>query len=278
VKNAKKNYADTSKVNKLVNEREIDNELDEICKNYEKLKKVLEIIRNDGEIYNLLEATNTNMVTRIGYTDHGRVHSKIVGRNALKILNLLIEQGIETNLMKEKIANDEDIKIVILIAAYLHDIGLSINRKMHELLGITISRHIVTRILKQIYMDDEKVVKFSSVIFECILCHMGTFQPSCIEAGIVALADGTDITEGRARIPFKLGKEDIHSFSTLAIKKVEIMKGEIKPIRIEIEMENSAGIFQVEQILMKKIESTKFDRYVELIAKIKEINKEVKYL
>ncbi|MCW1296530.1 MAG: HD domain-containing protein [Candidatus Parvarchaeota archaeon] len=262
----------------MVNEKEIDNELDKIVIEYPKLRKTLDILRNDKEIYNLLESANTNMVLRFGYTDHGKVHSKIVSRNALKIVDLLFDGGIETNLIKEKVANEEDTKIVILIASYLHDIGLSINRKMHELLSVIIARPIATRILKQIYKNDERIFRFLSVILECILCHMGSVEPSCIEAGIVALADGTDITEGRARIPFKLGKEDIHSFSTLAIQNVNIMKGRDRPIRIEVEMNNSAGIFQVEEILLFKIKHTKFDKFVELTAKIKEINKEVKYL
>ena len=63
------------------------------------------------------------------------------------------------------------------------------------------------------------------------------------------------MTKGRARIPFELGSVNIHSASALAIESVKIKKGEKKTVRIEVLMNNASGIFQIQELLEKKIRS-----------------------
>lgn len=52
---------------------------------------------------------------------------------------------------------------------------------------------------------------------------------------------------------YDLGSLSIHTISALSIERVLILKGEERPIEIIIEMSNSSGIFQVQEILGKKI-------------------------
>jgi hypothetical protein len=59
--------------------------------------------------------------------------------------------------------------------------------------------------------------------------------------------------KGRARIPFASGSVNIHSVSALAIDKVRVGKGKERPILIDITMNNSAGIYQVDELLKEKI-------------------------
>jgi metal-dependent HD superfamily phosphatase/phosphodiesterase len=87
-----------------------------------------------------------------------------------------------------------------------------------------------------------------------------------MEAGCAKVADGTDMAEGRARMPYDKGKVDIHSLSALSIKDVEIVKGNKKPIRVVVSMDNPAGIFQIEQMLVKKVETSGIKKYVEIVA------------
>ena len=134
----------------------------------------------------------------------------------------------------------------------------------------------IKRILGKFYKPFE-LARITSLISEAIACHMGECQATSLEAKIVEVADGTDITKGRARIPFHIGIADIHKFSALAIEKVTIKEGKKKPLKIEILMDNPAGIFQAEETLLKKIRDAKFEEFVEVIAKIKG-EKEVKYL
>jgi hypothetical protein len=101
-------------------------------------------------------------------------------------------------------------------------------------------------------------------ILHAIFSHDEEIVPLTVEAGVVKVADGTDMAEGRARIPYKLGKSDIHGFSALAIKRVEVEKGGERPIKIVVDMENEAGIFQVEQVLGVKIKSSGIANLIEV--------------
>ena len=89
-----------------------------------------------------------------------------------------------------------------------------------------------------------------------------------LEAGIVRVADALDMAEGRSRIPFQAGKVNIHSVSASAIERIKIEKGELKPVRIVILMSNSAGIFQIDELLKNKLEGSGLESYVEVEATI----------
>ena len=45
----------------------------------------------------------------------------------------------------------------------------------------------------------------------------------------------------------------IHALSAAAIDEVRIEPGEERPVKVEIEMNNSAGIFQVDDLLATKL-------------------------
>ena len=51
-----------------------------------------------------------------------------------------------------------------------------------------------------------------------------------------------------------------------SIEKVRLVKGQEKPIRIEIDMSNSAGIFQVDELLKYKLRSSGIEKYIEVAA------------
>jgi metal-dependent HD superfamily phosphatase/phosphodiesterase len=89
-----------------------------------------------------------------------------------------------------------------------------------------------------------------------------------IEAGVVRLADALDMAEGRSRIPIQAGHLNIHSVSAAAIEKVEIGPGEARPIRIRILMNNSAGIFQVDELMRDKLRGSGIDTLVEVEAAV----------
>ncbi|MFA7153280.1 MAG: hypothetical protein WC072_05750, partial [Methanoregulaceae archaeon] len=76
----------------------------------------------------------------------------------------------------------------------------------------------------------------------------------------------TDMTKGRGREAFDSGSITIHSVSALAIDRVEIAPGRNKPIELRISMSNSAGIFQVQEILAPKVRAGPLADYVEVVA------------
>ena len=54
--------------------------------------------------------------------------------------------------------------------------------------------------------------------------------------------------------------------SALSIKKVEIEKGKRKPVQILVNMNNPAGVFQIEKVLEKKIKTSSIAHLVSVIA------------
>jgi len=76
------------------------------------------------------------------------------------------------------------------------------------------------------------------------------------------------MAKGRSRIPFERGRVSMHSLSAAAIEDVTISDGDDRPIKIEILMNNSSGIFQVDGLLKAKLRGSGLEPYVEVVAHI----------
>jgi len=63
---------------------------------------------------------------------------------------------------------------------------------------------------------------------------------------------------------------DIHKYSSTSIQKVNILAGEKKPVKILVEMSQSVGFFQVEEVLFPKIAFSPVKKYIELYAGVKD--------
>jgi metal-dependent HD superfamily phosphatase/phosphodiesterase len=101
-----------------------------------------------------------------------------------------------------------------------------------------------------------------------ITSHREYGKPLTLEAGIIRVADALDMAKGRSRIPFEHGKIGIHSLSAAAIEEVTIKDGDNRPVMIEIQMNNSSGIYQVDGLLKAKLSGSGLEPYVEVIAHI----------
>ncbi len=233
--------------------------------------KAAEIILNDREAQSLQEYANIVSIKRLHYNDHGPVHMRKVALNALIMVDLLHNAGIKLTLEKEDSGSIDDSKIAVLVAALLHDIGMTVGRVNHESFGAMFAFPVIERTLAGVYSDDlPKRIIVRSMIIEGIIGHMTTQQVYSIEAGLILIADGCDMEKGRARIPMMLNTAskvgDIHKYSASSIEKVRIEKGENRPIKITVDMTASAGFFQVEEVLYRKIESSTVKPYIELYA------------
>jgi len=235
--------------------------------------KIWNVLKNDAEVKAIQDYANTVSITRLGLNDHGPVHMKTVCRNALKMLCILHEAGICTSLEKEKVGSFADSVCAVMLASLLHDSGMTIGRKDHEQYSGFICFSIITRLLNSVLPNEDDVMRrtvIRSVAMEGILGHMGTHPIHSIEAGLILIADGCDMTKGRARIPLEIltkpAEGDIHKYSAYAIEKVRISKGDEHPLKIEIEMTKEVGFFQVEGVLIPKILSSTAKHLVELYA------------
>jgi metal-dependent HD superfamily phosphatase/phosphodiesterase len=230
-----------------------------------RLQQIIDRINEDDELYTLWQVMNVNAVQRLGMSDHGPVHFQIVANIALRLLRLLVEHNIQPGAATDHNLPIEEAEVIVAMASLFHDLGLSIHRVEHELYSLFLAAPKIKELLEDIYDIPTRTVLISEIL-HAIISHRADGRPLTLEAGIVRVADALDMAEGRSRIPFEAGMVNIHSVSASAIEKIKIGKGELKPIRIAVLMNNSAGIFQIDELLKNKLAGSGLEPYVEVEA------------
>ncbi len=232
-----------------------------------KLQGLVERINADEELWQLWRCANVNAVDRLGMSDHGEVHIRIVANAALKLLRLLRDAGCTPGVVAQHHLTPEDAEVIVVLAAALHDLGISIHRDNHEEFSLGLANLKSKELLTGLYPIRERTIMVSESL-HAIIAHHGDMRCLTLEAGVLKVADALDMTEGRSRIPFEAGSSSIHAISAAAIDEVKITKGDKRPVRVEIRMSNSAGIFQVDELLRRKLKHSTLNGLVEVIARI----------
>jgi metal-dependent HD superfamily phosphatase/phosphodiesterase len=204
---------------------------------------------------------------RLHMSDHSWVHVQIVVNIALRLLRLLRRAGVEPNVVTDHGLLPRDAEVIVTAAVLLHDAGMSIHRTDHEQFSLFLAADKLPTLLDGIYDEPQKTVVASEAL-HAIIGHRRRGDPITVEASIVRVADALDMEQGRSRVPFSERRPNIHSLSAAAIDDVRIDPGDDRAIRIEIEMNNSAGIFQVDELLATKLRGTAIEEHVEVIARI----------
>ena len=200
-----------------------------------KLRALIARVNEDDDLYATWLAANVNAVERLGMTDHGPVHVKIVMNIADKLFRLLTQHGVEPGVVTNYGLGLDDAELVVALAALLH--GL---------------------------YDGPTATVIRAEVLHAIIAHRSGGKPLTLEAGIVRVADALDMAKGRSRIPFAAGSTSIHSVSAASIEAVHIEKGVNKPVRVRIEMSNSAGVFQLDQLFREKLAGSGLEAYLDL--------------
>ena len=232
-----------------------------------KLKKFIDLVNGDDELYGLWLAANVNAIERLGMTDHGPVHVKIVMNIAVKLFWLLTDGGVAPSLVTNYEMEKDDAELIVVAAALFHDLGMSIHRAEHEHFSLFVAQPKLKELFEQLY-DKPTATVMRSETLHAIISHRSGGRPLTIEAGIVRVADALDMAKGRSRIPFNAGSASIHSISAAAIETIKIEKGDSKPVRLCIEMSNSAGVFQLDELFREKLAGSGLEPYIELEANI----------
>lgn len=230
-----------------------------------KLASLLDAINADAELRQLWRCANVNAVDRSGISDHGEIHIRIVANAALKILRLLVEAGITPSIVQDHSLTVEDAEVVVVLAACLHDVGIAVHRQDHEHLSLVLAYPKARQLLSSLY-DEPALTTMVAEVLHAIGSHRWDVTGLTLEAGVIQVADALDMTEGRSRIPFEAGQVNIHSISAQAIDAVSIDRGVEHPVCVEIKMSNSAGIFQVDELLKRKLKNSTLAPYVEVVA------------
>jgi len=210
--------------------------------------------RTFREYHYYFETTNYIVLNVYGFNDHGPIHVLLTTRRALELLNIIRKFGIQTT--AEKLGKPfRWSKFIVAFGALFHDTGNMIHRINHYGFSVLLAEPIIDALVREFGTDDPLLLK--ALTLNAIYTHDEAVPCTTIEGSLVTIADGCDMEAGRSRLVHKRDKVDIHAVSALAIERVEIREGdEEQPILIEIWMKHPAGIFQVDEILTKKVKSS----------------------
>jgi metal-dependent HD superfamily phosphatase/phosphodiesterase len=134
------------------------------------LRRFIEAVNSDDELYALWLAANVNAIERLGMTDHGPVHVKIVMNIAIKLFRLMVEGGVPPSLVNNYELEPNDAEVVVAAAALFHDLGMSIHRVDHENFSLFVAQPKLKEIFEQIY-DVPTATIMRSETLHAIISH-----------------------------------------------------------------------------------------------------------
>ncbi|HYV16501.1 MAG TPA: HD domain-containing protein [Conexibacter sp.] len=232
-----------------------------------KLERLLAAVNADEQVKAWWHVSAVNATRRLGMSDHSWIHIQIVLNVALRLSRLLFRRGVVPNVVADYGMSERDAEVVIAAAALFHDIGMTIHRTDHEAYSLFLTADKLGDLLANVYEEPERAIVVAETL-HAIIGHRRRGEPFTIEAGIVRVADALDMTSGRSRVPFEAGHQNIHSLSAYAIEEVKLVSGKDRAVRVEIAMSNSAGIFQVDELLATKLRGSGLEHHIEVIARI----------
>jgi uncharacterized protein len=232
-----------------------------------KLRTLVARVNEDTQLKAWWHAANVNATARLEINDHSWVHVQIIANIALKLLRQLTKHRIKPAMVADYGLESADAEVVVTLSALLHCVGMAVHRDGHEDISLFLAEPKARELLSGLYDEPDLTVVVSEAL-QAITSHREYGRPLTLEAGILRVADALDMAKGRSRIPFEHGRVTIHSLSAAAIEEVVISDGDERPILIEIQMNNSSGIYQVDGLLRAKLRGSGLEPYVEVIAHI----------
>jgi len=194
-----------------------------------KLRHVINEVKKDVKLQTLWRCSNIMAIDRMGFTDHGPTHVKIVANSALKLLRMLVAKKVVPSIVKHYGKKNEDAEVVVVLGSIFHDLGMTVTRDGHELYSALLASEFIEKYLQGIYSEEDRTIILSEVL-HAIVSHEEPRKPLTLEAGI--------------------------------------QEGEEKPVTISITMSNPAGIFQIDNLLKPRIENSGLANYIHVVAEI----------
>lgn len=172
-------------------------------------------IKENEEVLLLIAKGNENLGI-LGYTDHSEVHAVLVAEHAASILEILGYSKKQIELVK--------------VAAFMHDIGIAINRSRHAEYGSLLANDI----LKETGMDRQERLTVVSAIAHH---DESTGGATDVISAALIIADKTDVRRNRVRQKPK-ASFDIHDRVNYAVTKTDlIVDKDKKQITLNLEID-----------------------------------------
>ena len=232
-----------------------------------KLELLLDAVNASDHIKALWHVSAVNATRRLGMSDHSWVHVQIVVNIGLRLARILFRRGVVPSVKADYGMSDHDAEVVVAAGCLLHCVGMSIHRIDHERYSLFLTADTIDGLLATVYEEPERTI-IASEVMHAIIGHRRDGRPFTVEAGIVRVGDALDMARGRSRVEFESGRHNIHSLSAYAIQDVKISPGEERAVRVEIAMSNSAGIYQVDELLAEKLRGSGLEEHFEVVARI----------
>jgi uncharacterized protein len=232
---------------------------------YPRARQFLDILVQDLEVRANWDMADYMAVAKLHFNDHGEVHHKVVATFAAGLLQLLVEGGVQPDVVTSGAGELDDAFLAVTAASLLHDIGNQVHRDGHMEMSTILSIPILDRLMPQVYPETEQRIEVRGFILHAIRTHDIDLRPLTLEASVVAVADACDMTKGRSRYALDMGSISIHTIGGVSIERVTLEKGRTKPVRVRVDLVNSAGVFPVEEYLLPKINIGDMAPYTELI-------------
>jgi hypothetical protein len=232
-----------------------------------KLARLLEAVNGDEQLKAWWHVSAVNATRRLGMSDHSWVHIQIVVNIALRLARLLFRRGVTPGLVADYGMTEHDAEVVIAAGALFHCVGMQVHRADHEAYSLFLTADKLGGLMSGVYEEPERSIVVAEAL-HAIIGHRRDGAPFTVEAGIVRVADALDMARGRSRVPFEAGHRNIHSLSAYAIEEVKLSPGRDRAVRVEILMSNSAGIFQVDELLATKLRGSGLEKHIEVVARI----------
>jgi metal-dependent HD superfamily phosphatase/phosphodiesterase len=232
-----------------------------------RLEQFLDAVNADDQVKAWWHVSSVNATRRLGMSDHSWVHIQIVLNIGLRLARLLFRHGVTPSVTTDYGMRERDAEVVVAAGCLFHCVGMSIHRDDHERYSLFLTADKLGSLLTDAYDEPERTIIVSEAL-HAIIGHRRRGAPFTVEAGIVRVADALDMARGRSRVPFEAGHQNIHSLSAYAIEEVKLAPGVERAVGVEIAMSNSAGIYQVDELLATKLRGSGLEEYIEVTARI----------
>ncbi len=167
----------------------------------------------------------------------------------------------------------DDAEVVVALAALFHDLGMSIHRADHEAFCLFVAQDKLRGILPELY---DAAPRHDRPGRDPARDHLAPLRGQAADASRRAsCASPTRWTWPRAAhaSPSRPDSLSIHSVSAAAIEGVSLERGASGPISVIVEMSNSAGLFQLDQLLREKLAGSGLEPHLEIRARLGEEEK-----
>ena len=152
-----------------------------------KLRHLLERVEADKQLKAWWHVANVNAVVRLEINDHSWVHVQIVTNIAVKLLRQLVKHGVTPSLVSDYRMTTDDSEVVVVLAALMHDVGMSVHRRDHEDFSLFLAEPKARELLEGIYDEPERTVMVSEAL-QAIISHRADGEPLALEAGVLRVA------------------------------------------------------------------------------------------